>query len=77
MKFGKPLCFGVHVGHSNPQICAAFKGLHQNCVEFPTDNPSKPYVIDFIEKDILMSNDVVLRVVEMLDKDLRSLKDTK
>ena len=77
MKFGKPLCFGVHIGHSDPLICSAFKRLHPNCIEFPTDKPSEPYGIDFIEKDILMSHDVVSKIVEMLDKDLQSLKDIK
>ena len=68
-KTGEPLCFGVQDGEWDARICTEFMRIHPNYTKFPP-NDSKPFLVLGIPKDILLSEDPVMRILDVLEKDL-------
>ena len=71
---GVPLCFGVHDGKWDARICAEFRRLHPTCVAFPSGDPN-PFLVENIERDIILSDEPVTRILNILEKDFMSLCD--
>jgi len=72
-KTGEPLCFGVQSGKWHDRICKEFMRIHPNCTKFPP-NDLKPWLVLGIPKEILLSEDPVMRILDDLDKDLSLLR---
>jgi hypothetical protein len=79
-KSGVPLCFGVQDRQWDARICKEFIRMHPNYTRFPSNDP-RPFVLENIQKDIILSEDPVARILSMLEKDLQLLceqiKDSK
>jgi hypothetical protein len=66
---GVPLCFGIDKNW-NAQIIHEFKRLYPNSIEYPSKNP---YILGGVEKDILMSDDAVVKILDFLERYLINL----
>lgn len=77
---GVPLCFGVQDKQWDARICTEFIKNHPNSIRFPLTD-LKPFILENIEKDVILSENPVTRIFSILEKDLQVLcnqmKDSK